>query len=51
MKALDPEGVKLEIAHNLKRRTFISPGPNYTRHIDEYDKRKPHGLLILAAIA
>ena len=30
MKTLDPEGVKLRKAHWLKRRKFISPGPNYT---------------------
>ena len=50
MKTLDPEGVKLRKAHWLKRRKFISPGPNYTWHIDGYDKLKAYGFPIHAAI-
>ena len=50
MKTLDPEGVKLRKAHWLKRRKFISPGPNYTWHINGYDKLKPYGFPIHAAI-
>ena len=42
IKTLDPVGVKLRTAHRLKRRKFISPGPNYTWHIDGYDKFKPY---------
>ena len=37
MKTLDPEGVKLRTAYRLKRRKFISPGPNYTWQIDGYE--------------
>lgn len=50
VKTLDPEGVQLRTAHRLKRRLFISPGPNYTWHIDGYDKLKPYGFPIHAAI-
>ena len=50
IKTLDLEGVKLRTTHRLKRRKFISPGPNYTWHIHGYDKLKPYGLSIHAAI-
>ena len=50
IKTLDPEGVKLRTARWLKRRKFISPGPSYTCHIDGYDKLKPYGFPIHAAI-
>ena len=50
MKTLDPEGVKLRTAHRLKWGKFISPWPNYTWHINGYDKLKPCGFPIHAAI-
>ena len=50
IKTLDPEGVKLRTAHRLKRREFISPGPNYTWYMYGYDKLKPYGFPIHAAI-
>ena len=50
MKTLDPEGVKLRTAHRLKRRKSVSPGPSYTWYINGYDKLKPYGFPIHAAI-
>ena len=50
IKTLNPEGVKLRTDHRLKRRKFISPGPNYTWHIVGYNKPKPYGFPIHAAI-
>ena len=50
MKILHPERVKLRTAHRLKRRTFISPGLNFTWHISKYDNLKPYGFPVHAAI-
>ena len=41
LKELDPDGVKARKAHRLKRRVYRNPGPNYSWHIDGYDKFKP----------
>ena len=46
LKALDPEGVICRSRNRLKRRIYISKGPNYMWHIDGYDKLKPFGLAI-----
>ena len=37
-------------AKRLKRRRFVSPGPNYSWHVDGYDKLKPYGFPIHGAI-
>ena len=50
LKELDPEGSQLRKARRLKRRTYQNPGPNYTWHIDGYDKLKPFGFPIHGAI-
>ena len=50
LKELDPDGTEARKAHRLKRRQFISPGPNYSWHADGYDKLKPYGLPIHGAI-
>ena len=50
IKSLDPKGNKSRTGHRLKRRKFISPGPNYTWHIDGYHKLKPFRFPIHAAI-
>ena len=50
LKELDPDGVKARKAHRLKRRVYRNPGPNYSWHIDGYDKLKPWGFPIHGAI-
>lgn len=49
-KQLDPVGVGDRKKHVLKRRLYVSKGPNYLIHIDGYDKIKPFGFAILSAI-
>ena len=46
LKALDPEGVICRSRNRLKRRIYISKGPNYMWHIDGYDKLKTFGFAI-----
>ena len=49
-KEVDPEGSELRKAHRLKRREYHNPGPNYSWHMDGYDKLKPWGFPIHGAI-
>ncbi|KAH3739889.1 hypothetical protein DPMN_128090 [Dreissena polymorpha] len=46
LKVIDPEGVALRSAHRLRRRVYTNKGPNFTIHIDGYDKLKPFGIAI-----
>ena len=46
LKCLDPDGVKSRTSHRFRRCIYVSPGPNFTWHIDGYDKLKPFGLAI-----
>ena len=50
LKILDADGVELQSSHHLARRTYVSVGPNYLWHIDEYGKIKPYGFAIHGAI-
>ena len=50
LKLLDPEGVEERKMHRLRRRLYISQGPNYCIHVDGYDKLKPYGFAIHGAI-
>ena len=50
LKILDPEGVELRASHRLKRRQYITKGPNHLWHIDGYDKLKPFGFCMHGAI-
>ena len=43
IRELDPEGCAERKARRLKRRQFVSPGPNCSWHVDGYDKLKPYG--------
>ena len=47
---MDPEGVDLRRARKLKRRRYISRGPNWCWHIDGYDKISPYGIGIHGCI-
>ncbi|KAJ8314675.1 hypothetical protein KUTeg_006825 [Tegillarca granosa] len=46
MRVLDPESVELRKAHRLRRRKYMSKGPNYIWHLDSYDKLRPFGICI-----
>lgn len=50
LKNLDPDGVEERLRKKLRRRQYISKGPNFTWHIDGYDKLKPYGFPIHACI-
>ena len=50
VKELDPEGTELRKSHCLKRREYYNPGPNYSWHVDGYDKLKPWGFPIHGCI-
>lgn len=50
MKLIDPEGVSARSRNKLKRRMYLNKGPNYTWHIDGYDKLKPYGFCIHGCI-
>lgn len=50
LKELDPEATEQRKSRVLKRREYISQGPNDTWHADGYDKLKPYGLNIHGAI-
>ncbi|XP_066934668.1 uncharacterized protein [Clytia hemisphaerica] len=49
-KAIDPIGVAERRARKLKRRRYITPGPNYLWHLDGYDKLKRYGICIHGCI-
>ena len=46
LRELDPDASALRKARKLQRRSYVSPGPNATWHVDGYDKLKPYGLPI-----
>ena len=46
IKSLDPAGVERRSGRKLQRRVYRCPGPNFTWHIDGYDKLKPFGFCI-----
>lgn len=50
LKLLDEEGVERRKSRRLRRRAYISRGPNFTHHVDGYDKLKPFGLCISGSI-
>ena len=50
LKDVDPEGTEIRKARRLRRRRYNSPGPNFSWHIDGYDKLKPYGFPIHGCI-
>ncbi|XP_048111462.1 uncharacterized protein LOC125302346 [Alosa alosa] len=50
MRQVDPSGVQLRASQRFVRRVYSSLGPNYTWHVDGYDKLKPYGLAISGCI-
>ena len=43
LREIDPEGVSARKAQRLKRRVYSHLSPNYSWHLDGYDKFKPWG--------
>lgn len=50
LKILDPEGIANRYGNKLRRRRYISPGPNFMWHLDGYDKLKQFGFAIHGCI-
>ena len=50
LRAVDPDGVMNRSRHRLRRRIYVSKGPNYVWHIDGYDKLKPYGFALHGCI-
>ena len=50
LRDMDPGGTGCRRRQRLRRRLYSNPGPNYTWHIDGYDKLKPFGFPIHGAI-
>ncbi len=46
LQILDPEGTEVRRGRRLRRRSYISKGPNYIWHLDSYDKIKRFGFCI-----
>lgn len=47
---VDPEGVEFRTRRRLRRRQYLSKGPNYLWHMDSYDKLKRYGICINGCI-
>lgn len=50
LSVLDAEGVLARTRHVFHRRQYLSKGPNLSVHIDGWDKLKPYGISVHAAI-
>lgn len=50
LRYLDKEGVVMRKRRRLHRRNYINPGPNFSWHMDGYDKLKPFGFPIHGCI-
>lgn len=50
MRIVDPDGVDRRKRRRLKRRRYVTPGPNFLWHIDGWDKLAPFGLYVHGAI-
>ena len=50
LSILDPRGVETRRRRRLQRRRYHGVGPNFTWHVDSYDKLKPYGICINGCI-
>ena len=50
LKEIDPEGSNMGKARRLRRRKYVSEGPNSCWYADGYDKLKPYGFPIHGCI-
>ena len=46
IKMFDPVGVELRKRRRLRRRQYYNKGPDFTWHMDGYDKLSPYGICI-----
>jgi hypothetical protein len=50
LRVIDPDGIERRKRRRLLWRRYSTPGPNCLWHVDGYDKLKPYGFAIHAAI-
>lgn len=50
LRVLDPEGVERRQRRRLKRRRYVTPGPNFLWHVDGWDKLAPFGFFVHGAV-
>ena len=50
LRIIDPEGVVCRKKRRLKRRRYLTSGPNYLWHVDWWDKLAPFGIFIHGAV-
>ena len=46
LQLLDPAGISIGKRKRLRKRQYVSKGPNYVWHNDSYDNLKPCGIAI-----
>ena len=49
-RMLDPDGVEMRRRHQLRRRMYMSKGPNFSVHVDQYDKLRAYGFCVHGGI-
>ena len=50
LRIIDPEGVECRKRRRLKRRRYITPGPNFLWHVDGWDKLAHFGIFFHGAV-
>lgn len=50
LQVIDPDGLEERFGNKLRRREYLSPGPNFIWHLHGYDKLKQFGFAIHACI-
>ena len=50
LRIIDPEGVDRRKRRGLKRRKYVTPGPNFLWHVDGWDKLAPFRIFIHGAV-
>ena len=49
LRVIDPEGLERLQRRRLKRRRYVTPGPNFLWHVDGWDKLAPFGFFVHGA--
>ena len=50
LRVIDPEGVERRQRRRLKRRRYVTPGPNFLWHVDGWDKLAPFVFFVHGAV-
>ena len=50
LRVIDPEGVEHRQRRRLKRRRYVTPGPNFLWHVDGWDKLAPFVFFVHGAV-